>query len=224
MSFAKSSFAALLLSAGMVAVAAPAAAQDVSWDGFYAGVNAGVGWGDSDSYPVVTTSGVPSSGAPISSADLATINSVGDVANSHKTGFQGGIEAGYNWQSEDGLVLGIEGDIGIFDLGGERSKTFTSPLLINPPRTYTVNSSLDTDWLATVRGRVGYATGPVLLYGTAGIAFTEGRTSASLADNNTPQRIVSGTNSQTKTGWTLGAGAGYKISEFDVAQGRIPLS
>jgi opacity protein-like surface antigen len=51
-------------------------------------------------------------------------------------------------------------------------------------------------WLATVRGRVGYALDRFLVYGTAGAAFGDVRASFS----NDPASSV------TKTGWIAGAG------------------
>jgi outer membrane immunogenic protein len=57
-----------------------------------------------------------------------------------------GGHIGYNWQSPGGLVLGVEGDVNYLDVDG-------------------------IDYLATVRGRLGYAFGPTLVYGTGGAAF-----------------------------------------------------
>lgn len=69
------------------------------------------------------------------------------------TGFVGGIQVGYNWQRSENWVFGIEGSLSMmndeFDDGGLEV----------------------SDYLATLRGRVGYATGSSLFYGTAGVAF-----------------------------------------------------
>src|ERR1700682_5599610 len=71
------------------------------------------------------------------------------------SGFAGGVQAGYNWQTGS-WVFGVEGDIQA--TGAE--DTFAPWKFANP-------------WFGTVRGRVGYTVGNVLLYGTGGLAFGE---------------------------------------------------
>jgi outer membrane immunogenic protein len=58
------------------------------------------------------------------------------------------------------------------------------------------------DWLATVRGRVGYAFDRFLVYGTAGAAFGDVRANFS-TDPATDE---------TKTGWTVGAGVEVAVA------------
>ena len=60
-------------------------------------------------------------------------------------GFAGGVFGGYNWQTSNNIVLGLEGD-------GTLTGKSTNP------------------WDATFRGRVGYAWDRFLAYGTAGVA------------------------------------------------------
>ena len=50
---------------------------------------------------------------------------------------------------------------------------------------------MSTEWLATLRGRVGYTPMPqLLLYATGGIAFTDFKFSSSYADNATRRRLA----------------------------------
>jgi outer membrane immunogenic protein len=84
----------------------------------------------------------------------------------------------------DALVLGLEGDIDFDDIQG----TNTSPFC--PIACETKNT-----WLGTARGRVGYAADRVLFYGTGGAAF--GNIEAGVSGN---------LETQTKVGWTAGAG------------------
>jgi opacity protein-like surface antigen len=64
-------------------------------------------------------------------------------------GFVGGVQLGYNWQAKQ-IVYGVEGDI---SLTGAHS----------------------VDWLASVRGRLGYLIEPrLLVYGTAGLGVVNG--------------------------------------------------
>ena len=78
---------------------------------------------------------------------------------------------------------------------------------INTGTTVTICSSRGTcqtgnNWLATVRGRVGYAADRVLFYGTAGGAFAN------------MQATVGGvTTSKTQAGWTAGAGVEWAFAD-----------
>lgn len=119
-----------------------------SWAGPYLGANLGYGWGEVD-------------------------NSI-----AKPSGFLGGVQAGYNWQSGQ-FVFGIEGDI----QGSGADDRFAAWKFSNP-------------WFGTVRGRVGYAMNNVLLYGTGGLAFGELKAEA-----------FGLTETHTTTGWTVGAGA-----------------
>jgi len=71
--------------------------------------------------------------------------------------FVGGIHLGYNWQTSPNWVFGIEGAVN----------------LIADEIQFTDESKEQdlTSYLASIRGRVGYAAGENLFYGTAGVAF-----------------------------------------------------
>lgn len=107
-------------------------------------------------------------------------------------GFVGGGQLGYNWQSGS-LVFGLEGDFQGTDqksstaLGGGFSVTEKLP------------------WFGTVRGRLGYAAGPWLLYATGGVAWVNYKVdlsfgAATVSDNT------------TKAAWTLGGGVEYMFA------------
>jgi len=80
-------------------------------------------------------------------------------------------------------VLGIEADGDWTNLSGTTSPDCTS-------------CTTQSDWLATVRGRAGFAWDRVLFYGTGGAAF--GNLQA--AQNSVPF------SSSTQIGWTVGGG------------------
>jgi len=90
---------------------------------------------------------------------------------------------GYNWQINQ-LVVGAEGDI-----DWSRIKGTTNVLC--PPGCDSRNS-----WLATARGRIGYAVDRFLPYLTAGLAFGDIRASVAPFPGG----------SITNAGWTVGAG------------------
>src|SRR5713101_543247 len=95
---------------------------------------------------------------------------------------------GYNWQFSQ-LVIGAEGDI---DWSGIRGTT----TVFCPPGCTTRNN-----WLATVRGRVGYAFDRFLPYLTGGLA---------VGDINTSLLGFPG-GSVSNAGWTIGGGLEFGI-------------
>jgi outer membrane immunogenic protein len=107
----------------------------------------------------------------------------------------GGVFAGYNSQMDGGIVLGAEGDL---DLSGF-NKTVPCP---NP--TWACNGYLNA--LGSLRGRVGYAAGNVLIYGTGGVAVGSIGGSTSLGGTTFADR-------QIRLGWTAGAGAEAMLDE-----------
>jgi outer membrane immunogenic protein len=90
----------------------------------------------------------------------------------------GGGQIGYNWQ-RGRLVFGIEGDFQGSDINSSNAG-FTGS---------------DMDWFSTVRGRVGLANGPLLIYGTGGVAFADITNRVGLIED-----------SDTKTGYAVGGG------------------
>lgn len=118
-----------------------------SWAGPYLGLNLGYQWGTTTHNPT------------------------------DPSGFAGGIQAGYLWQSGQ-FVFGGETDL---QLSGA-DDTFASWKFQNP-------------WFGTLRGRAGIAFNNILLYGTLGLAYggVEGNLGA-LSE------------SKTHFGWTAGLG------------------
>jgi outer membrane immunogenic protein len=103
-----------------------------SWSGFYVGVHAGAGWGTDET----NLTGINLGPLAIALAPGLAFN------QNSRSGFLGGGQAGFNWQS--GLfVLGVQGDIAGMDVKGR-----DNCLII-------LNCTSKSDWLATVSGRVG---------------------------------------------------------------------
>jgi outer membrane immunogenic protein len=125
-----------------------------SWAGPYLGGNIGWDWGSVDNNPT------------------------------RPSGFVGGVQAGYNWQTGP-WVFGIEGDL----QATGASDTFAPWKFSNP-------------WFGTVRGRAGYAINNILFYGTAGLAFGE------LTGQTFGQ-----SESHTNAGWTVGLGTEFGLTQ-----------
>ena len=99
------------------------------------------------------------------------------------SGFLAGGTIGGNYQFGQ-FVVGLEGD---GDWNGANGTTFNA---------CGVGCTTQSDWLATVRGRAGYAIDRVLIYGTGGAAFGNVQAAAG---------VLPFANS-TQTGWTAGGG------------------
>lgn len=91
---------------------------------------------------------------------------------------------GYNWQMPSNFVLGLEGDVDWSNIGGSTTCGVA------------LNCSVRNDWLATVRGRVGYAMDRFMPYVTGGAAFGDIKTSVDALGGAT----------SAKAGWTVGGG------------------
>jgi outer membrane immunogenic protein len=135
-------------SAADMPVKAPALPPAVSWTGFYLGAHGGVAWLDASQ----TVTGDP----------LGTCSTVpGTRCTVHATGAIFGGQIGYNWQSQN-WVFGIEADAS----GTSLKKTQNVS-----PQSLSHDINEKVDWLASVRGRLGWAIGDTLFYGTGGVAF-----------------------------------------------------
>jgi outer membrane immunogenic protein len=173
-----------------------------NWTGFYIGANAGGAWGKSDPATSTVFSPIgyfnPTSVPAVDAAGLQRINS---------SRFTGGGTAGYNWQTGS-VVAGIESDFNYFGLKGSSSSTAIYPCCA--PLSFAVNSSMSSDWLFTLRPRVGFLVTPaLLLYGTGGLAVADVKSNFLFTDGFAA--MESAAISTTKAGWTAGAGAEYAL-------------
>jgi outer membrane immunogenic protein len=123
------------------------------------------------------------------------------------SGFLGGGQVGCNYQFATNWVIGIEGDGSAADIHGDVTPppvTFVNPPGGPfPPGPVPITSSFhaQTDWLASVTGRLGYAAGPWLFYAKGGVAWAGDKYAA---DIPIFQEHLGA--SQTRTGWTVGGG------------------
>jgi high affinity Mn2+ porin len=110
------------------------------------------------------------------------------------TGFVGGLQAGYNFQLSNNVVLGLETDM-----------SFPSP--IDRAATGLTPFNTTVDYFGTARARIGYAFGSILPYVTGGLAL--GQTKVNI--NETDGNLVA-SKSATQVGWTAGAGIEYALA------------
>ncbi len=121
----------------------PTVAPVYNWGGIYVGINGGWGFGQS-SWTATTTGAF-----------------TGGTWNTSDNGGVVGGTVGANFQT-DAFVFGVEGD---WDYSGINTGTSATICSV------TGACQVGNNWLATVRGRAGWAVDRVLFYGTAGGAF-----------------------------------------------------
>jgi outer membrane immunogenic protein len=170
----------------------PACAQ---FGGFYVGANAGWAyhdhtWNDRDAW------------SSENSGDLQRSN-----VRTDKTGFIGGAQGGYNWQTGC-TVFGVEADYSwasvkssAYETDGDTGINLDSLLIENRLR-----------GIGTVKARTGVVVDNLLLYVTGGFAYGNFRRSATQTDLNAPATEIF-ESSKTKWGWTAGFGTEWAINQ-----------
>ena len=175
-----------------------------TWTGFYAGFNAGYGFGvqDDGAAPVV---GVNSLTGLVRPGQTAVIAFGG---NSRNDGFVGGGQIGYNYQLTPGagVVIGIEADAQYVDFGRDRNRFSVAPgssPFLAGTQIFNPNGLSGLDFFGTVRGRIGYAFDRVLFYGTGGFAYGAG--------GGRQFGLPNSSRDDFRTGYAAGGGVEYAL-------------
>jgi outer membrane immunogenic protein len=201
----------------------PMAPAPFSWTGFYIGANVGGGWtgnnGGSDFGPLFPPFIVLAPQAAIPTLIPGQLDVLG--GNGRRSGVLGGGQVGYNWQVNQ-FVLGVEADGVGTGLGGNSAsatRTFGPPILLA-----TVNQTVTVDfgridWMASFRGRAGFAVDHALFYVTGGGAVAGIGGSTTTVVNGPGIAIPAGTfvatngGDRTRWGWTVGGGIEWAFSQ-----------
>lgn len=169
-------------------MAAPVMAVPFSWSGFYLGAHVGGGWAD-ESW-CRDGSGVDGCAVRVPGANYANVD---------PSGFLGGLQAGFNWQTGQ-FVFGVEGQISGADINGsDNFRTFNS--------TYVAHTDINA--IATLAARFGIAFDRTLLYAKGGGAWTD-------EDHwivNTTAGTTFGKTNVNRTGWVAGAGVEQALGD-----------
>ena len=121
----------------------------------------------------------------------ASFNTPGAASGNFKTsGPNYATTLGYIKQSGS-IVYGLEGDFGLNWDRGTNGATNPCP-----------SCQVSNPWLATIRGRVGYARDTLLFYATGGWAYGDVRVKNSIGNEE----------AHNNAGWTLGAGTEYAFA------------
>jgi outer membrane immunogenic protein len=161
-----------------------APAPYVSWTGLYGGLIGGYGSGKT-------------------SADLF-VNGVPSAESSFgRSGGFGGAEVGYNVMVAPRWLVGIEGDASAAAVDG------TGKVSVGARGSASTDSSVNM--ISTVRGRLGYTFGNLLIYGTGGVAVT-GNESTTKITMPLPLGAQSSSARGLAAGWTAGGGVEWAFS------------
>jgi outer membrane immunogenic protein len=165
-------------------IAAPIEAPQFSWSGIYGGAAVGYGWASDSSARVDQPGGTPS-----------------DRNFTNADGITGGVFGGYQQQSGN-IVYGLEADVDVSDYDDTRP-AFTGG-----------SATQEVGVQGSLRGRLGYALGRTMVYGTAGGAVADIETSATDRLGN------SGGTDDARFGWTVGAGVEHAITDQMFVRGE----
>ncbi len=179
-----------VLAADLPMKAGPAPAPIYDWTGFYIGVSGGGSIGASDH------------------VDRAT--GVSDTSGYNIKGGMAGGTLGYNWQIGS-FVVGFEGDASwVSEVGsnpdlGPVGLAFAAANPVGPVLMGVVQPAFSSftreTWMASARGRFGYAVNNLLFYTTAGYAGA----GVEAGIYNTAHNVLA-SSSSTRSGWTAGGG------------------
>jgi outer membrane immunogenic protein len=194
-----------------------------NWTGCYIGGNGGYAWNNGkSSYRDPNTTA-----DPINGLGPATIPTPTNTGGSSWTG---GGEVGCNWQMDRRIVLGLEADFDPLHASGSAATvgpagTYNNgagnQVYLTPP---TAAEQVSVRWLSTIRARAGL---PVLadrglLFVTGGLAVggvsSSGSVNLFFNPPASPYDVWVGSNSSTRTGFTIGGGFEYALSEHWTAK------
>src|SRR3954466_12665195 len=201
----------------------PMAPAPFSWTGFYIGANVGGAWtndnGGSDFGPLFPPFIVLPPAVAIPTVIPGQLDVL--VGDGRRSGVIGGGQIGYNWQVNQ-FVLGFEADAvgsGLKGSSATASRTIGAPIFAVPvTQTVTVDFGR-IDWMASIRGRAGFAVNQALFYVTGGAAVAEFGGSTTTLVNGAGISIPAGTfvatngGSTTRWGWTVGGGIEWALNQ-----------
>jgi len=120
---------------------------------------------------------------------------------------------GFDTRLSDRWVVGAEMDVSYSNL--DQKKTFSgAPIAGLAPAGLRTSASEKLDYMATLRGRVGFMPNDnTLFYLTGGLAAGHFEAKADVAVNGSSTLAWSGKDVGTKVGWTVGAGIEYSVTE-----------
>ncbi len=175
----------------------------VDWSGFYAGIQAGYGFGSTGQIQLspFTFGNLITAFTPAGAPSGSSFNGDGSFSD----GFIGGAHIGYDSQAGN-LVYGALLDLSYVDLSDEQRAFSRSPA------PYIITR--DLDFLATLRGRVGYTFGENFLgYVTGGLAYGDVDFSYRQGALSPATTISTSGGQNNNFGYTVGGGVEARLTQ-----------
>ena len=215
-------FAADLPSRRAPPVYVPPPPPTFTWTGFYAGVNVGGGFSDYTTYGLAGQT-------PAARNTLLNTGGRPSFLETNSSGVLGGGQIGYNFQINQGILGGAlnsfgnvltpvtglfgggaySGPVAGIEADADATSFRRSVGVLGPTGLGTAASSR-LDFLGTVRGRLGYGFGNLLVFGTGGFAYGGVSDNALLYNAAGVQTSGGGVN-RIQTGYVYGGGVEYAI-------------
>jgi outer membrane immunogenic protein len=215
----------LLATAAMVSLGSAAYAADIplkapppaapvapvsTWTGFYVGGQIGGATFDprcsqsNNNFLFSQNGNIACSSTPVNPPSFVGMPRTSNAA--------GGFKAGYDWQYNT-VVLGVVGDLNWTSL----RSSVTGPNILEAPPGSAATAGLD--WLASIRGRLGWSFGDLLVYGTGGVAWA--RVTGSNGISGTCCGDWNASSVSTRTGGVAGGGVEYRYSQHVSFTGEV---
>lgn len=192
------------------------------WTGFYLGLNAGYSWAASNNVEVGSAAVYDrwTEFPAVFFGGPQALALSGTTSLKNRSGFLGGGQTGYNYQFNNNFLVGLEADIQGASIRGEGNfiggAAWTSGG-VNHAAIGGTTVAAHTDWLGTLRGRLGYLWKPTtLFYITGGLAYGGAKVTTyqtALATHSFgaltwPSASIGGLGryDNIRVGWTIGAG------------------
>lgn len=163
---------------------APVVVPVSTWTGFYAGLHAGYGWGDRH--------------FDYDNDSFMSFIFEEPGFNYNPDGLVAGGQIGFNWQ------------IGNFVLGAEADASWSGmddDLFIDSYFGDELDVDVEVTWLASIRGKAGFAFDRFMVYGTGGVAWAG-------VDTDVRWNGSTDSDSATHTGWVAGLGVEGKLTDM----------
>lgn len=193
----------LALMASAALLAGPAAAGDhgKGWSGYYAGFHLGGTEMNADTTRTIDNNAY---WLGINEDQVEAVSTI----DFEEQGFTGGFQLGYNhmW---DWLLIGAEADFSFN--GTNASSAQIVPYASDATLSFQTVTSVDQDWLGSLRARLGFDLQGALLYATGGLAVGHVEFIQGFSDT-AGTAFSSLTEDEIRAGWT--AGGGVEIGAF----------
>lgn len=200
----KSIVPAVSLAALFATNSANAEGEEISrstWGGQYIGFAVGVAHGKADPTVRAKANGY------FITTDPGQVDPQGS-RNIDETNLVGSLLWGLNRQT--GLtVYGVEADVSLTNFDAQYSSGNIAYISL-PTSTFSITTKVRSNWMASIRPRLGYAREDALMYVTAGPSLARFKYDFSFTDTNIPES-ASVHSSKVKLGWTAGLGYERKL-------------